>query len=81
VADLSYHDLHVTTAKIPRSRLFGLPYGIQLICNRVSGWNLWQAPGDDPDAGSVLLGGEYDGRWLVLDVAGHVILDSRKAGT
>lgn len=34
-----------------------------------------------PPAGGVLLGGEYDApeKWLVLDVAGYVILDSRRA--
>lgn len=79
-ADWSYHHLHITTAKIPRSRLFDLPYGLSVTCNRVSGWEAWQAPGDGPASESVLLGGEYAGpdRWLVLDVAGYVILDSRK---
>lgn len=79
MADWSYHHLHVTTAKIARARLFDLPFGLQVTCNRVAGWELW-----DASAGMAadwkLLAGEYAGpdRWLVLDVAGYVILDSRK---
>jgi hypothetical protein len=78
----SYHDLFVTTAGIPRSRLFDLPYGLevrlQLHCNRVSGWQLWDVSGGYEAAR--LIAGEYDGpdRWLVLDVDGHVIVDSRR---
>lgn len=77
----SYHDLHITTAEIPRTSIFSLPYGLQVTCSRVSGWELWQyrdSPGQLRSK-SVLLAGEYDGpeKWLVLDVAGHVIVDSR----
>lgn len=35
--DLSYHHLYVTTAQIPRTRLSGLPYGLWITCNRVTG--------------------------------------------
>lgn len=66
----SYHDLHITTKDIERTSLSDLPHGYEVSCNRVSGWCLWKR--------SVLVAGEYDApRWLVLDVAGHVIVDSR----
>lgn len=69
----SYHDVHVTTAQIERTSIFDLPYGIELTCNRVSGWSLWNT---NTQKGT-LLGGEYSGKWLVVDVDGHVIVDSR----
>lgn len=80
-AQLSYHDLHVTTADIPRTSIFNLPYGLQVTCSRVSGWELWQYR-DSPTrsrAEPALIAGEYEGpgKWLVLDVAGTVIADSR----
>lgn len=67
----SYHALHITTSERPRTRLFDLPYAVDVHCNRAAGWTVWR--------GAELLGGEYDGplKWLVLDVAGHVICDSR----
>jgi hypothetical protein len=69
----SYHDLHVTTEQIPRTSIFDLPYGLEVTCTRTGGWGLWDYPR------SKKLAGEYDGpRWLVLDVAGHVIVDSRR---
>lgn len=84
--DRSYHHLYVTTAQIPRTRLFDLPFGLWVTCDRVGGWSLWdvsQVQRFDtlPPAGGVLVGGEYAGpdKWLVLDVAGYVILDSRQA--
>jgi hypothetical protein len=69
----SYHDLHITTETIPRTTIFDLPFGLVVTCSRTAGWALWQ--GNDR-----CLAGEYEGaeRWLVLDVAGHVICDSRK---
>jgi hypothetical protein len=75
----SYHDLHITTAEIPRTSIFNLPYGLEVVCNRVTGWYLTRLDGCSPGARWVLAG-EYDGpdKWLVLDVAGHVILDSRE---
>jgi len=74
----SYHDLHVTTAAIPRARLFDLPYGLQVQCTRTGGWQLWQTASDMRDWAAIA--GEYDdpGKWLVLDVGGHVIVDSRR---
>jgi hypothetical protein len=73
----SYHDLHVTTAEIERSSIFDLPYGLSVQCSRVSGWQLWRTAASLCDW--TLLGGEYDGpdHWLVLDVAGTVIVNSR----
>jgi hypothetical protein len=65
----SYHDLYITTAKIPRTSIFNLPYGYKLTCERTGGWTLWRQ-GEDR-----ALAGEYD-RGLRLDVAGHVICDS-----
>lgn len=63
----SYHDLHVTTAEIPRTSIFNLPYGYEISCNRVGGWSLW--------LNGQQVGGEY-GDGLRIDVAGHVICDS-----
>lgn len=81
----TYHDLHITTAVIPRASIFSLPYGLQVICTRASGWELWdmnrmQYPEGLPPSRGVLLAGEYadPGEWLVLDVAGQVIVDSRR---
>lgn len=73
----SYHDLHVTAPEIPRARLFDLPYNIEVHCTRVTGWQVWDTSQGFQDA--VLLAGEYEGpeKWLVLDVDGHVIMDSR----
>lgn len=67
---MSYHDVHVTTPDIPRTSIFDLPYGYALACTRVTGWTL--------DMGGRVVAGEYEtDAWLVIDVAGHVILDSR----
>ena len=63
----SYHDLHVTTAHIPRTSIFNLPYGYEVSCNRVGGWCLW--------LNGQRVAGEYD-EGLRLDVAGQVICDS-----
>lgn len=64
----SYHDLHITTAHIPRTSISDLPFGYEVTCNRVGGWCLW-------DGNNQRLAGEYD-EGLRLDVAGHVICDS-----
>jgi hypothetical protein len=70
----SYHDLFITTDKIKRTSIFNLPFGLQVICTRANGWELWQLP-----FGNIreqMLAGEYDDCGLRLDVAGHVIIDS-----
>jgi hypothetical protein len=82
----SYHDLHITTPSIPRTSIFNLPYGLEVTCTRVGGWCLWQHRDGRPPVTfthppePVKVAGEYEGakKWLVLDVAGHVIVDSRK---
>lgn len=73
----SYHDLHITTSDIPRTSIFNLPYGLMVQCCRVSGWQLWKTA--THLANWELLAGEYDnpGKWLVLDVGGQVVVDSR----
>lgn len=63
----SYHDLHITTASLPRTPIFNLPYGYEVSCNRVGGWCVW--------LNGEQVAGEY-GEGLRLDVAGHVICDS-----
>lgn len=73
----SYHDLHITTAQIPRTSIFNLPYGLEVSCNRVGGWCLWQVDSDSPHyRRDTLLAGEYDSKGLRLDVGGVVIVDS-----
>ena len=68
----SYHDLYITTSKIPRTSIFNLPYGLSVTCTRTGGWELWN--GMTP--GAKLLAGEYDNEGLRLDVDGTVIVDS-----
>jgi hypothetical protein len=71
----TYHDLYITTPTIERTRLFDLPYELYVQCSRVGGWQVWRRPRGQDDE---LVGGEYDlDDWLVLDVKGHVIVDSR----
>lgn len=73
----SYHNLHITTGKMPRTPISALPFGIDVRCCRTSGWQVW----DMTYGGGVgvLMAGEYDlNKWLVLDVDGYVIVDSRK---
>lgn len=77
---MSYHDLYITTPSITRTSIFNLPFRVQVRCTRVGGWQVWALA--EKSMGHVvepeeLLGGEYDDKWLVLDVAGHVICDSR----
>lgn len=74
----SYHGLHITTAEIERTSIFNLGYGLVVQCTHVAGWQLWRNASDLRDW--TLLAGEYDGpgKWLVLDVNGTVIMDSRK---
>jgi hypothetical protein len=74
----SYHDLYITTAGIPRASIFNLGYGLRVTCTRVAGWELWYYP--DSGVNPQMLAGEYatPGQWLVLDVNGTVIVDSRR---
>lgn len=66
----SYHDLHITTATLPRTRISNLPYGYLVACTRIGGWFLI--------VDGEVAAGEYEepGRGLRLDVAGHVVVDS-----
>jgi hypothetical protein len=72
----SYHDLHITTAELPRSSIFNLPFSLTVTCDRVAGWELWRGIGSGE---AVSLAGEFAGRdkWLILDVKGTVIVNSR----
>lgn len=73
---LSYHDVYLTTAKLPRTSIFNMPYGYILTCDRMAGWCLYF----DTPCDNNLVGAEYstDDKWLVIDVNGHVVLDSRR---
>ena len=71
----SYHDLHITTPDIPRTSIMDLPFRVRVSCSRVAGWIAWALAEDGNER--KFLGGEYDDTWLVLDVAGHVICNSR----
>jgi hypothetical protein len=71
----SYHDLHITTVDIPRTSIFDLPYNMEITCNRAAGWGLWDSSASDSSRWK-MLAGEYDPKWLRLDVAGYVIVDS-----
>lgn len=73
----SYHDLYITAADLPRSRLADLPFNVHVLCTRAGGWEVWHNP--DRAGEPQLLAGEYSAAGLVLDVAGHVILDSLSA--
>jgi hypothetical protein len=69
----SYHDLHITTATVPRTSIFNLPFNLMVTCTRGGGWELWES--------QVLMAGEYSQNGLILDVDGHVIVDSLTAKT
>lgn len=76
----SYHDLFITTAKIPRTSIFNLPFRISVRCSRTAGWTVWALK--EGNLKEELLGGEYDydeetgEGWLILDVAGYEICNS-----
>lgn len=73
----SYHDLHITTPTIERTSIFNLPFRVHVMCSRVGGWEAWAMK--EQDLPEERLGGEFGGeKWLVLDVAGHVICDGRE---
>jgi hypothetical protein len=74
----SYHDLHITTPTIKRASIFDLPYGLMVTCTRTGGWELWNNWSGKKEC----IAGEYGSiqcnNWLILDVDGHVIVDSSK---
>ena len=70
----TYHDLHITTPDIPRTRISDLSFGYEILCSRAGGWQLWDMRLGYRNA--VLVAGEYAEVPLRLDVAGHVIVDS-----
>jgi hypothetical protein len=72
----SYHDLHITTEHIPRTPIFNLPFSLMVTCTRTGGWELWNV--SEGIAKAKLVAGEYSELWMVLDVDGTVIVDSRK---
>lgn len=69
---VSYHDLHITTAEMPRRSIFNLPYNLMVTCTHAGGWELWRRG----VFRETLLAGEFCSRGLRIDVAGHVIVDS-----
>jgi len=75
----SDHDLFITTPTLERTSIFDLPFNVMVTCTRTGGWELWQVP-DSGIKDAKLLAGEYEGedKWLLLDVAGRVIVDSRE---
>lgn len=81
--DSSYHDLHITTKDIERTSIFNLPYGFEVKCMRTTGWVLWDhGTRMSPhlrEVSAKQLAGEYAGpdEWLILDVDGYVIVNSR----
>lgn len=38
----SYHDLHITTPVLARTRILDLPSDIEVRCSRVTGWTVWR---------------------------------------
>jgi hypothetical protein len=75
----SYHNLYITTAEIPRTRVFDLPYGLEISCTRDAGWRLWDV-GKGHDEATVIAG-EFDSQGLRLDIEGYVIVDSLTRAT
>lgn len=64
-------ELYITTKDMKRTSISDLPFGHMVTCNRVGGWELWLGE-------ETRLAGEYEPEhWLVLDVDGQVICDSR----
>ena len=69
----SYHDLEIETANIPRTPISNLPYGLNVTCCRVTGWELWDGIAYKT---SRPVAGEYSDNWLRLYVGETVIVDS-----
>lgn len=83
--ELSFRNVYITTPRIMRQRLTDLPYGVRIVCDRAAGWRVFAGKDDRPREIVVsehreLLAGEFDGpdRWLILDINGQTIVDSRK---
>ena len=78
MAPPTYHALHITTDTIDRTSIFDLPFGVQVICTRAGGWEVWHS--ERPPEAPTLIAAEYPAAYPVsglrLDVAGHVIVDS-----
>ena len=74
----THHALHITTETIARTSIFNLPFGVQVICTRAGGWEVWHS--ERPPEAPTLIAAEYPAAYPVsglrLDVAGHVIVDS-----
>ena len=76
---MTYHDLFITTKDIDRTSIFDLPYNYRVECQRTTGWILTHTNLDTMN--TIVIASEYDDEnWLVLDVKGYVIVDSRKQG-
>ena len=71
----SYHDLYITTKTIKRTSIFDLPFSLMVTCTRTGGWELWNVLNGIQNA--TLIAGEYDQKWLVLDVNGSIVVDGR----
>lgn len=84
----SYHDLYITTAHIPRTSIFNLPFDIRVECTRTTGWTVSRLKPNAPYINIprydrwMLIAGEYEGegKGLKLDVCGVVICDSLTPG-
>lgn len=75
----SYHDVHLTTKEFARRRIADMAYEYELSCTRVAGWQLWFREDPADRSKDRLVGGEYEtDKFLVIDIEGHIILDSRK---
>jgi hypothetical protein len=72
----SDHILYVTTSKIPRTPITGMSSRIHISRGNRDGWGAWLLQeGDSPEE---YLGGEFEkDLWLVLDVDGRIICNSR----
>lgn len=72
---MSYHDLYITTNEIPRTSISDLPFGVEVSCDRTTGWVVYYKQFKKEP---VCMGSEFDEEnWLVLDVKGTIIVDSR----
>jgi len=71
---VTYHDVYITTRDSERKSIFDLPYGYVINCSRTRGWSVW--------LNETLVTDEFRSTympkpWMVIDVAGHVIIDTR----